>query len=222
MLSLRNLSVAIGGHRLVENVSFDMAPGESLGLIGPSGSGKSTILRAVAGMIDFTGEILLMGKPLSAWPRLERARLLNMVFQDPYGALHPRHSVARALAEPLILHRMDDRKQRIEEALTAVGLTLDVQTSYPHQLSGGQRQRVVIARALMLNPRLLLLDEPTSALDMTVQADILDLLERLKSSLGLSYLLVAHSLPIVSRLCEKIVRMDQRGEPDLASGGLLN
>ncbi|MBF0167170.1 MAG: ATP-binding cassette domain-containing protein [Alphaproteobacteria bacterium] len=222
MLSLRNLSVAIGGHRLVEKVSFDMAPGESLGLIGPSGSGKSTILRAVAGMIDFTGEILLMGRPLAAWPRLERARLLNMVFQDPYGALHPRHSVARALAEPLILHRMDDREQRIEEALMAVGLPLDVQTSYPHQLSGGQRQRVVIARALMLNPRLLLLDEPTSALDMTVQADILDLLEGLKSSRGLSYLLVAHSLPIVTRLCGKIVRMDQRGEPDLASHGLLN
>ncbi|TAN49759.1 MAG: ABC transporter ATP-binding protein [Rhodospirillales bacterium] len=208
MLSLRHLTVSIGRKKLVEDVSFDIAEGESFGLTGPSGSGKSTVLRAIAGLADFSGDILFEGKPLARIVPLERAHCLNMVFQDPYGALHPRHTVARALAEPLILHRQPDRAGRIQEALCEVGLAPELKDRYPHQLSGGQRQRVVIARALMLKPRLLLLDEPTSALDMTVQADILDLLERLKTSHGLTYLLVAHSLPVVSRLCGRIGRME--------------
>ncbi len=208
MLSLRNLTVAIDGKILVDNISLDVAAGDSFGLVGPSGSGKSTVLRAIAGLIDFKGKITFEERDLRRLTSLERAKRLNMVFQDPYGSLHPRHTMARALAEPLIIHGVTDRLERIEQAITEVGLSSDLLGRYPHQLSGGQRQRVAIARALILKPRLLLLDEPTSALDMTVQADILDLLERLKGTHGLSYLLVAHSPAIVARLCDQIGRME--------------
>ncbi|MBF0269720.1 MAG: ATP-binding cassette domain-containing protein [Alphaproteobacteria bacterium] len=208
MLSLRDLTVAIDGKILVDNISLDVAAGDSFGLVGPSGSGKSTVLRAIAGLIDFKGKITFEGRDLRRLTSLERAKRLNMVFQDPYGSLHPRHTMARALAEPLIIHGVADRLKRIEQAIAEVSLTGDLLGRYPHQLSGGQRQRVAIARALILKPRLLLLDEPTSALDMTVQADILDLLERLKGTHGLSYLLVAHSPAIVARLCDQIGRME--------------
>ncbi|CAA6606221.1 putative fused oligopeptide transporter subunits of ABC superfamily: ATP-binding components (fragment) [Rhodospirillaceae bacterium LM-1] len=208
MLSLRNLTVAIDGKILVDNISLDVAAGDSFGLVGPSGSGKSTVLRAIAGLVDYSGEILFEGINMKSLSNLERAKRINMVFQDPYGSMHPRHTVARALAEPLIIHGMADRQERIDQAIAEVGLTGDLLGRYPHQLSGGQRQRAAIARALILKPRLLLLDEPTSALDMTVQADILDLLERLKRTHGLSYLLVAHTPAIVARLCERIGRME--------------
>lgn len=208
MLSVREVSVSIDGRRLVDRICFDIDDGESLGLIGPSGSGKSTVLRAIAGLTDYEGEILFEGRNLKSLSGLERSRILNMVFQDPYGALHPRHSVARALAEPLIVHRLADRHQRIQETMDSVGLPQELLNRYPHQLSGGQRQRVVIARALMTKPKLLLLDEPTSALDMTVQAEILALLERIRQTHGLSFLLVAHSLPIVARMCQQRLRME--------------
>ncbi|MBI5119592.1 MAG: ABC transporter ATP-binding protein [Rhodospirillales bacterium] len=209
MLSVRNLSVSIDGRRLVDRVCLDIDDGESLGLVGPSGSGKSTILRAIAGLIDYEGEIRFEGRDLKSLSGLERSKILNMVFQDPYGALHPRHSVARALAEPLIVHRLANPQTRIQEAMDSVGLPLDLLNRYPHQLSGGQRQRVVIARALMTNPKLLLLDEPTSALDMTVQAEILALLDHIRQTHGLSFLLVAHSRPIVAWMCGRRLRMEK-------------
>lgn len=208
MLNVRNLSVCIDGRKLVDDVCFDIGPGESLGLVGPSGSGKSTILRAIAGLIDYEGEIRFEGRDLKCLSGLERSRLLNMVFQDPYGALHPRHSVARALAEPLIVHHLADRQTRLREAMDSVGLPQDLLPRYPHQLSGGQRQRVVIARALMTRPRLLLLDEPTSALDMTVQAGILALLENIRQAHGLSFLLVAHNPAVVARLCGRTIGIE--------------
>jgi peptide/nickel transport system ATP-binding protein len=207
MLSVRNLKVALGGRTIVSDVSFELAPGESLALLGPSGSGKSTVLRAIAGLVPFEGDILFDGKPLLALTPAQRAQRLNMVFQDPYGALHPRHRAERALAEPLIVAGEGDRKDRIRAALTEVGLSEELLLRYPHQLSGGQRQRLVIARALMRKPRLLLLDEPTSALDMTVQAEILDLLEELKARLGLSLLLVVHHPAIAARLCERSITL---------------
>lgn len=208
MLTVENLSVAIDGRKLVDGISFEIADGGSLGLVGPSGSGKSTILRAVAGLILFSGRIDFNGLPLAAYPRTERARLLGMVFQDPYGALHPRHTVARALAEPLIIAGEKGQRERTAAALDEVGLGQELRDRFPHQLSGGQRQRVVIARALMLKPKLLLLDEPTSALDMTVQAEILDLLEAVRARHGLSYLMVAHSPPILTRLCERCLAVE--------------
>jgi peptide/nickel transport system ATP-binding protein len=133
-----------------------------------------------------------------------------MVFQDPYASLHPRHTVDRALAEPLAIHGVGDAERRIESALDAVGLGEGFRFRYPHQLSGGQRQRVAIARALILEPQVLLLDEPTSALDASVQAEVLNLLEALRRERGLTFLMVSHDLAVVTHLCERVMVM-QRG-----------
>jgi ABC-type dipeptide/oligopeptide/nickel transport system ATPase subunit len=130
-----------------------------------------------------------------------------MVFQDPYGSLHPRMKIDDALCEPLAIHGLRDHRDRVEEVLTAVGLDQRFRFRFPHQLSGGQRQRVAIARALMLKPRVLLLDEPTSALDVTVQAEILNLLKRLRAEQNLTYLLVTHNLHIVAFLCDRLAVM---------------
>ena len=134
-------------------------------------------------------------------------RAVQMVFQDPYGSLHPRHTVDRALAEPLAIHGMGDADRRIETALEDVGLDASFRYRYPHQLSGGQRQRVAIGRALILEPRLLLLDEPTSALDVSVQAEILNLLSRLRREHGFTYVLVSHNLAVVAHMCSRLAVM---------------
>ena len=134
-----------------------------------------------------------------------------MVFQDPYGSLHPRHTVDRALTEPLAIHRIGDADRRIESALIDVGLDPSFRYRFPHQLSGGQRQRVAIARALIVEPKILLLDEPTSALDVSVQAEILNLLRRLRSEHGLTAILVSHNLAVVAHICERLGVM-QNGE----------
>jgi peptide/nickel transport system ATP-binding protein len=147
-----------------------------------------------------------------------------MVFQDPYGSLHPRQTVDRILAEPLDIHHLDKPQARIEEALDQVGLGSAYRFRYPHQLSGGQRQRVALARALILQPQVLLLDEPTSALDASVQAEVLNLLERLRERLGLTFLMVSHDLAVVTHLCDQILVMqhghsvEQISAADLAAG----
>jgi ABC-type dipeptide/oligopeptide/nickel transport system ATPase subunit len=140
-----------------------------------------------------------------------------MVFQDPYGSLHPRKTIDATLSEPLSIHRIGDEDRRIEAALDAVGLDRRFRFRFPHQLSGGQRQRVAIARALMLEPKILLLDEPTSALDVSVQAEILNLLKRLRREQGLTYLLVTHNLPVVSFLCDRLAVMRQGRVVEIAS-----
>ena len=132
-----------------------------------------------------------------------------MVFQDPYGSLHPRHTIHTVLAEPLRIHAMGNERERVESILTKVGLNSSFRFRYPHQLSGGQRQRVAIARALILEPRVLLLDEPTSALDVSVQAEILNLLADLRERDGLTYLLVTHDLGVVAHLCDRLAVMQQ-------------
>jgi len=132
---------------------------------------------------------------------------VQMVFQDPYGSLHPRKTIDAALSEPLAIHGLGNRGERVEAMLTAVGLDQRFRFRFPHQMSGGQRQRVAIARALMLEPKVLLLDEPTSALDVSVQAEILNLLKRLKREQKLTYLLVTHNLPVVSFLCDRLAVM---------------
>ncbi|MBD8065851.1 ABC transporter ATP-binding protein [Devosia sp. PTR5] len=207
-LTLENLDISYGDTQVVHGVNLSIAEGESFALVGESGSGKSTILRAIAGLApDWEGEITVMGEKRSH--RVERSvsRQVQMVFQDPYGSLHPRKTIDAALSEPLAIHGIANRGERVEAMLTAVGLDRRFRFRYPHQLSGGQRQRVAIARALMLEPKVMLLDEPTSALDVSVQAEILNLLKRLRREQGLTFLLVTHNLPIVSFLCDRLAVM---------------
>jgi len=210
VIEARDLSVRLGGRAVVDGVSFAVAAGEAFGIVGESGSGKSTLLRAVAGLEPIAGGALcLEGSPIAALPPRARGLVLQLVFQDPYGSLHPRHTVARALAEPLAIHRLGDRERRIEAALEAVGLGPQFRFRFPHQLSGGQRQRVAIARALMLSPRLVLLDEPTAALDVLAQAEIIALLRRLRAERGIAYLLVSHDLAVVAALVGRLAVMQQ-------------
>jgi len=182
--------------------------GGSFGLVGESRSGKSTVLRAIAGLIhDWTGEISVEGEHMGHTRQRRFYRTVQMVFQDPYASLHPRHTVDRTLSEPLVLHGFDRVEERIEDGLRAVGLGPAFRFRYPHQLSGGQRQRVAIARALMLEPAIILLDEPTSALDVSVQAEVLNLLADLRLERGLTFLLVSHDLAVVAHMCEHIAVM---------------
>ncbi|MCI0756054.1 ABC transporter ATP-binding protein [Teichococcus vastitatis] len=212
-LELAGLDITFGhggkANRAVQDVSFHVARGEAFGLIGESGSGKSTVLRAVSGLnTQYEGDILLHGEVL---PRLrDKAffRHTQMVFQDPYASLHPRKMVNQVLLEPLAIHGLDRPQQRVDDVLNAVGLGPSFRFRYPHQLSGGQRQRVAIARCLILEPEILLLDEPTSALDVSVQAEILNLLHRLRRERGLTYLMVSHDLAVVAHLCERIAIMN--------------
>ncbi len=196
----------------VRGISFEVAEGESFGIVGESGSGKSTVLRAICGLAPTTGgRIALDGVPLATPRRPDFYRRVQMVFQDPYASLHPRHTVDKVLSEPLAIHRFGDREARVVRALEEVGLGRGFRFRYPHQLSGGQRQRVAIARALILEPRCLLLDEPTSALDASIQAEVLNLLERLRTERGLTYVLVSHDLAVIAHMCERLVVM-QNGE----------
>ena len=209
-ISLRNLDISYGDTLVVQDVSLDIAEGECFGLVGESGSGKSTVLRAITGLApDWTGEISLFGQ--ARGKRIDRkfAALCQMVFQDPYGSLHPRQTVDATLSEPLAIHGIGGADQRVPEMMEACGLDPKFRFRLPHQLSGGQRQRVAIARALMLKPKILLLDEPTSALDVSVQAEILNLLKRLRREQGLTYILVTHDLPVVSFLCDRLAVMRQ-------------
>jgi peptide/nickel transport system ATP-binding protein len=213
MVAVRDLVVTFGrgaaAVQAVRGVSIDVAPGESFGLVGESGSGKSTVLRVLAGLNQaWTGVVTLGGlRPSGRDRRL--TRLAQMVFQDPYGSLHPRHTVDRTLSEPLAIHRIPDADARVDRALREVGLGPSFRFRYPHQLSGGQRQRVAIARALMLEPKVLLLDEPTSALDVSVQAEILNLLRRLREAQGFTMILVSHNLAVVAHMCDRLAVMNR-------------
>jgi len=213
MIDIRNLVVTFGrgagAVQAVRDVSLHVSAGESFGLVGESGSGKSTVLRVLAGLNDaWKGSASIGG--LSVAARDARfPRLVQMVFQDPYGSLHPRHTVDRVLSEPLAIHGIGDANERVQRTLLQVGLGPAFRFRYPHQLSGGQRQRVAIARALMLEPKVLLLDEPTSALDVSVQAEILNLLRKLREEQGLTYLLVSHNLAVVAHMCDRLAVMNR-------------
>jgi peptide/nickel transport system ATP-binding protein len=209
--------------RAVEDVSLSVTKGESFGLVGESGSGKSTILRAICGMAPVTGgAILIDGQPLPTPRGKAFAAKVQMVFQDPYASLHPRHTIDRTLSEPLGIHGIRNTDARVVKALEDVGLPAAFRFRYPHQLSGGQRQRVAIARALMLEPTILLLDEPTSALDASVQAEVLNLLSRLRAERGLTFLMVSHDLAVIDHMCDRIMVMqngrsvEQMSRDDLA------
>ena len=198
-----------GSVHAVQGVSFSVTGGETFGLVGESGSGKSTVLRALCGLDShWSGEIAICGERQG--PRRGKAfhKRVQMVFQDPYGSLHPRHTVDRVLSEPAAIHGLPHVERRVVTALADVGLGPEFRFRYPHQLSGGQRQRVAIARNLMLEPEILLLDEPTSALDVSVQAEILNLLKRLKREHGLTYILVSHDLSIIAHMCDRLAVMN--------------
>lgn len=194
----------------VRDASFAINAGETFSLIGASGCGKSTILRVLAGLQrEWQGGVKLLDGVIKPGVRFQGdlRRNVQMVFQDPYASLHPNHNIYRTLAEPLTIHGEVQIAQRVEEALLQVGLPTDAMKRYPHQLSGGQRQRVAIARALLLRPKILLLDEPTSALDMSVQAEILNLLNRLKQQFGMTYLLVSHDADVIAHMSDRAAYM---------------
>ena len=212
-LHVQGLRVVFDGFVAVDDVSFEVAPGESFGIVGESGSGKSTLLRAICGLAPHAArQIALQGTGALPAPGSKAfRRQVQMVFQDPYGSLHPRQTVDRILAEPLAIHGLAHAQARITQALEEVGLGPGLRFRYPHQLSGGQRQRIAIARALILEPQILLLDEPTSALDASVQAEVLNLLETLRQRRNLSFIMVSHDLAVVTHLCERLMVM-QRGQ----------
>ncbi len=208
-LSIRNMVVTFDEFRALDTVSLEIPVGESFGIVGESGSGKSTLLRAVAGLNRFeSGSLEVNGQAYSGWRRdHEFYRTVQMVFQDPYGSLHPRQTVDRLLLEPLAIHGFTDTEARIERALDEVGLGSGFRFRFSHQLSGGQRQRIAIARALILEPKILLLDEPTSALDASIQAEILNLLEQARRDRGLTFVMVSHDLAVISHMCERLAVM---------------
>jgi peptide/nickel transport system ATP-binding protein len=198
-----------GAVHAVRGVSFAVPAGGAFGLVGESGSGKTTVLRALTGLVEAReGRLAVAGRPLGRRRDGAFYKLCQMVFQDPYASLHPRHTVDRLLAEPIAIHRLGDAEGRIDHALREVGLGPAFRFRYPHQLSGGQRQRVAIARALILEPRVLLLDEPTSSLDVSVQAEILNLLGRLRRERGLTFVLVSHNLAVVAHMCDRLAVMN--------------
>ncbi len=210
LVNVEQLQVTFGEKTAVSAASFAIEPGETFSLIGESGCGKSTILRVLAGLQrQWHGSIQVLGDRLQPGMCFTGAlrRNVQMVFQDPWASLHPNHTLSRTLGEPLQIHGETQIAEKVAEALQQVGLTADAGKRYPHQLSGGQRQRVAIARALLLRPQLLLLDEPTSALDMSVQAEILNLLNRLKQQHGMTYLLVSHDADVIAHMSDRAAFM---------------
>jgi ABC-type dipeptide/oligopeptide/nickel transport system ATPase subunit len=207
-LSLQNLDISYGPTQITHAINLDINEGESFALVGESGSGKSTVLKAIAGLApEWKGLITAFGKPRGHGIDRNFSKICQMVFQDPYGSLHPRKTIDAILSEPLTIHGIGEQNERVESVLVSVGLDRKFRFRFPHQLSGGQRQRVAIARALILEPKLMLLDEPTSALDVSVQAEILNLLKRLRRERNLTYLMVTHNLPVVSFLCDRLAVM---------------
>jgi peptide/nickel transport system ATP-binding protein len=205
------------GTRAVDDVSFSIGEGESLGLVGESGSGKTTVSRIVTRLLDpSAGTIRLAGRDIGAIPARDfhaspERRLVQIVFQDSDGSLNPRFSAADAIADPLLrLGPTLSRAQiaaEVEKIAARCGLPQTLLGRFPHQLSGGQKARIGIARALIVKPRLLVLDEPTAALDVSVQAVVLELLDRLRAEEGLAYLFVSHDLNVVRMLCSRVVVM---------------
>jgi len=196
--------------RALKGVSFTMQAGRSLGIVGESGSGKSTLARLVMALDKPTaGSVKLLGRDLHVLPREElrnARRDFQMVFQDPYGSLDPRQNIARIVCEPLAAQGVarDEQRERAAQAIAAVGLRANDLAKYPHEFSGGQRQRIAIARALITRPRLIVADEPVSALDVSVQAQVLNLMQDLRAEFGITYMLISHDLAVVQHLCDDV------------------
>jgi oligopeptide/dipeptide ABC transporter ATP-binding protein len=208
------ISRHVGDVRAVDGVSFTVKRGETLGLVGESGCGKSTTGRAIVRLHDPTaGRIVFDGTDVAGLKGRELTRMrrrMQMIFQDPYSSLDPRQTAGGTVSEPLEIHGVGnarERRERVRELLSIVGLNPDYADRYPHEFSGGQRQRIGVARALALNPDLVVADEPISALDVSIQAQIINLLERLQARLQLTYLFIAHDLSVVRHISDRIAVM---------------
>ncbi len=211
--------------RALDGVSFSITAGRNLGIVGESGCGKSTLARLVMALDTPTaGSVRLLGQDLHSLPRhqLRQARRdFQMVFQDPYGSLDPRQTIERIVTEPLSAQDAGDtaqRRRRACEVIESVGLRAADLAKYPHEFSGGQRQRIAIARALITRPRLIVADEPVSALDVSVQAQVLNLMQDLQAQFGVTYLLISHDLAVVHHLCDEVLvlwqgRVVEQGPP---------
>ncbi|HET7794674.1 MAG TPA: ABC transporter ATP-binding protein [Rhizobacter sp.] len=203
----------VGAVKAVDGVSFTLRRGETLGLVGESGCGKSTTGLAVLRMLDITsGRVVFEGEDITAQDKRTGRfrRRMQMVYQDPYGSLNPRMTVADIVSEPLDVYKIGtpaERRARVAELLQTVGLLPDMADRYPHEFSGGQRQRIAIARALALEPSLIICDEPVSALDVSIQAQVVNVLVELQQRLGLSYLFIAHDLAVVRHISHRIAVM---------------
>lgn len=195
----------------VDDISFTIRRGEAFGLVGESGCGKTTIGKMICGLLKPTsGQILFEGRDITALGQRDRramCRDIQLVFQDPYASLNPRMTIGKIIAEPILTNKIlpkDQVDDRVDELLELVGLAPYMKNRYPHEFSGGQRQRVGIARALALNPKLIVCDEPVSALDVSIQAQVLNLLDDLKEQLGLTYLFIAHGLNVVKHISDRV------------------
>lgn len=216
ILEVRNLKKYFKTHNgllhAVDDVSFDIKRGETLGIVGESGCGKSTLGRTILRLHEPTdGSIVYEGMDINSFTKEEMRKMrtsMQIIFQDPYSSLNPRYTVAQTLEEPMIINKVitdyDQRRKRIEELMDMVGLSKSAYNAYPHEFDGGRRQRIVIARALSLNPKFIVCDEPVSALDVSIQAQILNLLQQLKKEFNLTYIFISHNLSVVKHISDNI------------------
>ena len=218
LLSVRGLNVHFGAFHALKDISFDIPAGETLGLVGESGSGKTTIGRVILGQIKAaSGSVIYKGEDITFARRSRRRELgreIQVVFQDPYSSLNPTRTIGQTLSEPLMTSGVtdpDEIRRRIHEILSIVGMPADTAERYPVEFSGGQRQRIAVARAVIARPQLVVCDEPVSALDLSVQAQVLNLLNDLQAEMGLSLLFISHDLTVVRHVSHRTIVLN-RGE----------
>jgi oligopeptide/dipeptide ABC transporter ATP-binding protein len=219
----------IGAVKAVDGVSFDITRGETLGLVGETGCGKSTTARLLVRLLDPTGgEVLFEGEDIAkrkgdGLKALHRE--MQMIFQDPYSSLNPRRRVGTIIAEPYVIHGLHtdggERKKKVQELMDRVGLNPEHYNRYPHEFSGGQRQRIGVARAIALEPQVLIADEPVSALDVSIQAQVLNLLKQLQREMGLTLIFISHDLSVVRHMCDRVAVMYLGKVVELAPSDLL-